>query len=182
MMRVFEKWVGCIAFSALLMSCGADEGACKNKLAEAHVKCDNDRVPLKEQIAELKGQVAMLQMQLKQAQETPVPPPPDMKPAVHHHEGNLSPEAVMKVMKQNAGGFRACYEKALKRKPDLQFIQSVKAKFSIKGSGQATDVAFVPHADKELEACMAAAMEKWKFPEFSGDPVAFEYPISLISK
>ena len=54
-----------------------------------------------------------------------------------HMEGNVSPEAVVKVVKQNSGGLRACYEKALKRKPDLQYVSTVTAHFQVENSGAA---------------------------------------------
>jgi 2',3'-cyclic-nucleotide 2'-phosphodiesterase (5'-nucleotidase family) len=36
---------------------------------------------------------------------------------------------------QNSGGLRACYEHALKRKPDLQYVSSVTARFAVANSG-----------------------------------------------
>jgi hypothetical protein len=101
---------------------------------------------------------------------------------VHHMEGNVKPDAVVKVVKQNSGGLRACYEKALKRKPDLQYVNNVTAKFQIKNSGNAMNVHFAPHTDAEMEQCMASTMEKWKFPTFEGDPVSFEQPVNLVAK
>ena len=88
----------------------------------------------------------------------------------------------MKVVKMNSGGLRACYEKALKRKPDLQFVNNVVAKFQLRGNGTASNVHFAPHTDSEMESCMASTMEKWKFPTFEGDPVAFEQPVNLVAK
>jgi hypothetical protein len=44
------------------------------------------------------------------------------------------------------------------------------------------NVRFSPHTDVEMEACMASTMEKWKFPTFEGDPVAFEQPVNLVAK
>jgi len=97
-------------------------------------------------------------------------------------EGNIAPDAVIKVVKQNSGGLRACYEKALKRKPDLQYVSAVTARFQIVNTGQAQGVTFAPHTDAEMEKCMASTMEKWKFPTFQGDPVAFEQPVNLVAK
>jgi len=99
-----------------------------------------------------------------------------------HMEGNIAPDAVIKVVKLNSGGLRACYDKALKRKPDLQYVSSVTARFSVVNTGQAQGVTFTPHTDPEMEKCMAATMEKWKFPTFQGDPVAFEQPVNLVAK
>ena len=85
-------------------------------------------------------------------------------------------------MRLNATGFRACYEKALKRKPDLQYVSSVTARFSVRNTGNAQGVSFGPRTDADMERCMSQLMEKWKFPTFQGDPVAFEVPVNLVAR
>jgi len=165
----------------LMAACsgGADDQQ-KAKLATDLVQCRNDLSNLKEQLAETKAQLTKAQ-EAKTCQLEPI----DIKAAgagQKHMEGNVSPEAVVKVVKQNSGGLRACYEKALKRKPDLQYVSSVKARFEVANTGQAQAVTFAPHTDAEMEKCMASTMEKWKFPTFQGDPVAFEQPVNLVAK
>jgi hypothetical protein len=164
-----------------IAGCGAppDDGS-KAKLASELVQCKNDNQSLKEQLAEAKAALAKAQ----EAQTVKLDAI-DLKasaPGVKHMEGNVPPEAVAKVIKLNAGGLRACYEHALKRKPDLQYVSSVTARFSVKNTGNAAGVSFAPHTDAEMEKCMAQTMEKWHFPTFQGDPVAFETPVNLIAK
>ncbi len=157
-----------------------DDAAQKAKLATDLVQCRNDLTNLKEQLAESKAQLAKAQEAKTCALE-----PLDLKAngaGQKHMEGNVAPEAVAKVVKQNSGGLRACYEKALKRKPDLQYVSSVTARFSVENTGAAKGVSFAPHTDSEMEKCMAQTMEKWKFPTFQGDPVAFEQPVNLVAK
>ena len=159
---------------------GGGDDQQKAKLATDLVQCRNDLSNLKEQLAEAKAE-------LLKAQEakTCVMPPIDLKAAnagQKHMEGNIPPDAVIKVVKQNSGGLRACYEKALKRKPDLQYVSAVTVHFQIANTGQAQGVVFTPHTDPEMEKCMAATMEKWKFPTFQGEPVLFEQPVNLIAK
>lgn len=159
-----------------------DDGS-KTKLATELVQCRNDLLQLKEQLATAKEE-------LKKAQDaaTVKLDPVDVKVGGQPHpvsggkEGNVSPEAVAKVVKLNASGFRACYEKALKRKPDLQYVSSVTARFSVKNTGNAAGVGFAPHTDGDMERCMSQLMEKWKFPTFQGDPVAFEVPVNLVAR
>jgi hypothetical protein len=156
---------------------GGDDGQ-KAKLATDLVQCRNDLSNLKEQLAEAKAQLAKLQQAHTVALE-----PVDLKAAGGKHmEGNISPEAVIKVVRQNSGGLRFCYEKALKRKPDLQYVSSVTAHFQVENVGAARGVSFTPHTDQEMEKCMASTMEKWKFPSFQGDAVAFEQPVNLVAK
>ena len=168
-----------IACAGVACSGGEDDQQ-KAKLATDLVQCRNDLSNLKEQLAESKAQ-------LTKAQEakTCLLEPLDLKAAnagQKHMEGNIPPDAVIKVVKQNSGGLRACYEKALKRKPDLQYVSSVTARFQIVNTGQAQGVVFTPHTDAEMEKCMASTMEKWKFPTFQGEPVAFEQPVNLVAK
>jgi hypothetical protein len=159
---------------------GGGDDQQKAKLATDLVQCRNDLTNLKEQLAEAKAQLAKLQ-EARTVQLEPL----DLKAAgagVKHMEGNIAPEAVIKVVRQNSGGLRACYEKALKRKPDLQYVSAVTARFEVENTGTARGVNFSPHTDQEMEHCMAQTMEKWKFPSFQGDPVAFEQPVNLVAK
>ena len=176
-----------IALTVLLAACGGggeDNGAQKAKLAADLVQCKNDVSNLTEQLNDAKAAIKKLQEELgNQVKLDPV----DIKaiiagPTVRHFEGNVSPDAVVKVVKANSGGLKACYEKALKRKPDLQYVSTVTAHFQVKSQGQAMNVRFSPHTDNEMETCMASTMEKWKFPTFEGDPVAFEQPVNLVAK
>jgi hypothetical protein len=170
-----------LTMAALLAGCGApaDDGS-KAKLASDLVACKNENLSLKEQLAEAKAA-----LQRAQDAQTVKLDAVDIKaspPGEKHMEGNVPPEAVAKVVKQNSGGLRACYEHALKRKPDLQYVSTVTARFQVKNTGSAINVSFAPHTDQEMEKCMAQTMEKWKFPSFQGDPVAFEQPVNLIAK
>jgi len=167
--------------SLLFVGCGTpqDDGS-KAKLATDLVQCKNDMRDLKEQLAMAKAELLKAQ-----ANATVKLDPVDVKgphPTGGSKEGNVSPDAVAKVVKLNATGFRACYEKALKRKPDLQYISSVTSHFSVRNTGNAQSVSFTPHTDQEMERCMSSLMEKWKFPTFQGDPVAFEVPVNLVAK
>jgi hypothetical protein len=166
-------------------ACGgqSDDGS-KSKLAGDLVECKNQLSAAKEQLNDAKAALAKAEEAAGMVVKLE---PIDIKalagaPSPKHMEGNVKPDAVVKVVKQNSGGLRACYEKALKRKPDLQYVSNVTAKFQIKNSGQAVDVHFAPHTDPEMESCMASTMEKWKFPTFEGDPVAFEQPVNLVAK
>jgi hypothetical protein len=152
----------------------------KTKLATDLVQCRNDLLTLKEELAQAKADL------LKAQQSSTVKLDGVEVKAGNQgggsKEGNVSPDAVARVIKLNASGFRACYEKALKRKPDLQYIQQVTAHFAVRNTGNAQGVGFAPHTDGDMERCMSGLMERWKFPTFQGDPVAFEVPVSLIAR
>lgn len=163
---------------------GGGDDVGKAKLAGDLVTCKNEMSSLKEQLADAKAALAKaLEAQGQIVKLDPI----EIKalasaPSVKHVEGNIPPDAVVKVVKQNAGGLKACYEHALKRKPDLQYVSQVTAHFQVRNTGNAQNVRFSPHTDGEMEKCMAQTMEKWKFPPFTGDPVAFETPVSLVAR
>jgi hypothetical protein len=169
----------------LLACSGPGDDGSKSKLANDLVSCKNDLLSLKEQLAQAKADLEKAKA-AAQAASTVTLDPLDLKArqqgALTGKEGNVSPEAVVKVVRSNSGGLRACYEHALKRKPDLQYVSSVTARFSVRNTGNAGAVTFAPHTDAEMEKCMAQTMEKWKFPTFQGDPVAFEQPVNLVAK
>jgi hypothetical protein len=174
-----------ITLSFGLAACGGgqQDDSAKTKLATDLVQCKNDLLQLKEQLAQAKSDLLKAQ-QASTVKLEPVdvkvggntPPKPAGK------EGNVSPDAVAKVVKLNASGFRQCYEKALKRKPDLQYVSAVTARFAVRNTGNAQNVSFSPHTDGDMEKCMSSLMEKWKFPTFEGDPVAFEVPVNLVAR
>ncbi len=178
-------FVVAVLFGANLLvgACGSapTDNAAKTKLATDYVQCKSDLLTAKEQLAVAKAELVKAQ-QATVCKLDPVDVKVGGNTGGSSKEGNVSPDAVAKVVKLNATGFRACYEKALKRKPDLQYVSSVTARFSVRNTGNAQGVAFAPHTDGEMEHCMALLMEKWKFPTFQGDPVAFEVPVNLVAR
>lgn len=183
-----------LIFTALVLSpgilgCagGASEAdnAAKARLANDLVQCQNERSGFKEQLAAAQAEIK----KLKEAADTTVHLDPmelraggDPSKGPRRVEGNLPPDQVIKVFKANQGGLRACYERGLKRNPNLQFVNTVNVRFDVKNTGNAGNIGFAPHADAEMEKCMSTTIEKWRFPSFVGDPVKFDYPVSLVAK
>lgn len=164
---------------------GGDDGGSKAKLAGDLVACKNEVSTLKEQLNDAKAALAKAQEaagQVVKLDPIEIKAAANASTSVKHIEGNVPPDAVARVIKLNAGGLKACYEHALKRKPDLQYVSTVTSYFQIRNTGQAQNVHFKPHTDGEMEKCMAGTMEKWKFPTFQGDPVQFETPVNLVAK
>jgi hypothetical protein len=160
----------------------ADEVAQRNKLANDLVTCQNDRSNLKEQLAQAQAELAKLKAATDPTVKVGEALDLAANPSKSGKEGNLPPAAVIKVFKQNQGGLKACYDKGLKRNPNLQYVAALNAHFAVKNSGNAVNVGFSPHADGEMEHCMASTIAKWRFPTFSGDPVQFDYPVNLVAK
>ena len=158
------------------------EMASANKMASDLVQCKNDLSSQKEKIAELTAELVKLRAANDPTKKLDAIDIKAGTPEKPHKEGNISPQQLSAVIGKNSAGLRVCYEKGLKRSPNLQYVSSVNVRFSVKNTGEATDVGFSPHADAEMEKCMGAAIAKWHFPTFEGDPVQVEAPVNLVAK
>ena len=88
-----------------------------------------------------------------------------------------------KVFISNGSALVACYEKALKRNPNLKTVDRVAARFILQNSGTVTEAVLSPRVDGELEKCIGSAMKRWKFPAFAGESAAqIELPVLLKAK
>ena len=94
--------------------------------------------------------------------------------------GKLPPEVIQRIVRQNFGRFRLCYENGLRTNPNL--AGRVTAKLEIDGSGavtRATDGgSTLP--DKGVVDCILRGMKSLSFPEPDGkSKVTVVYPIDL---
>ena len=175
-----------VPLSALFFvaACGSggdgEDPAARAKLASDLVQCQNDRTALKEKLGDVQTELKKVKAENDPTQHLDAI---NAAPGeVQHHEGNLPPQAVMKVLKANAASLRACYERGLKRQPELRYVSTVNVHFSVRNSGNAGDVSYSPRTNAEMEECMSAAIGRWRFPTFSGDPVQFEAPVNLVAR
>jgi hypothetical protein len=166
-----------------------DDGI-RKKMADDLVACQNERSSLKDKVAELTAELNKLKAQT-QSDAIKHLDGLDLRGGsgdqgatkkVVDHEGDIAPAALSKVVKTNSATLRACYDKGLKHNPNLQYVSSVNVHFSVANTGVASDVSFSPHADREMEKCMSAAIVRWKFPTFNGNPVSVEAPVNLVAK
>lgn len=95
--------------------------------------------------------------------------------------GRLPPEVIQRIVRQNMGRFRYCYERALDGNPGLQ--GRVVTRFLIGRDGL---VAFSTHEAQETDladpgavACIVRAFGALSFPEPEGGTVTVVYPLSL---
>jgi hypothetical protein len=93
--------------------------------------------------------------------------------------GRLPPEAIQRVVRQNFGRFRACYQQGLGRNPALE--GTVRARFVIGRSGAVESAADGGSslADAAVSACVVRAFSSLSFPEPEGGIVTVTYPIVL---
>ena len=91
-------------------------------------------------------------------------------------DGSLSPDVVVATIRRNKGAIIACYERALKRNPNLS--GKVELQFTISSIGKVTraDVGEDTLGDDEVKNCMTGIVKTWRFPAPSGGDVQFAYP------
>jgi hypothetical protein len=92
--------------------------------------------------------------------------------------GRLPPEVIQRVVRQNYGRFRACYEVGLRANPNLE--GRVTARFVIGGDGSVSNVsAGGDLPDAGVKSCVASAFYGLSFPTPEGGIVTVSYPIML---
>jgi hypothetical protein len=91
--------------------------------------------------------------------------------------GRLPPEVIQRIVRQNFGRFRLCYENGLRNNPSLQ--GRVSARFVIGADGGVSRVSNggsdLP--DSSVVSCVLAAFNGLSFPEPEGGIVTVVYPV-----
>ncbi len=163
-----------------------EEVAAKAKLVNDLVQCQNER-------SQFKQDLQAAQAEAKRLKEASAPPVNALGGvALQAGQGgggtsdvNLSAAqmaAVQKVIVSNGSTLVDCYEKGLKRNPNLRTVDHVTARFTLKNTGNATNVIFAPHVEAEMEKCMAGRFARWKFPTFPSGEALIELPVNLLAK
>ncbi len=95
--------------------------------------------------------------------------------------GRLPPEVIQRIVRQNFGRFRFCYEQGLQRQPDL--LGRVTIKFVIARDGSVAEVADAGSdlPDGSVASCVLRAFTDLSFPEPEGGIVNVVYPIVFSS-
>ena len=102
---------------------------------------------------------------------------PRMRPGVTAISGRLPPEVIQRIVRQNYGRFRGCYELGLAHNPNLE--GRVQARFIIGRDGAVSNAhngeSDLP--DPSVVSCVISAFYGLNFPEPDGGIVTVAYPI-----
>jgi TonB family protein len=91
--------------------------------------------------------------------------------------GSLDRELVRKVIRDNSGQIRFCYESQLTKYPKLRGTVSIKFIINADGKVVSSTVANSTAGNAELETCVAGRVRTWQFPKpKGGGAVAVTYP------
>ena len=105
---------------------------------------------------------------------------PTMRPGTTIVSGHLPPEVIQRIVRQNYGRFRQCYEMGLRTNPNL--TGRVTARFVIGRDGSVTNAANgggdLP--DSTVTSCVISAFYGLSFPSPENGVVTVTYPIMLV--
>jgi hypothetical protein len=94
-------------------------------------------------------------------------------------KGRLPPEVVERIVRQNLGRFRMCYQQGLRANPALG--GQVAVKFVVDGTGTVSKSADAGSdlADRSVVACVVRSFSNLSFPAPEGGVVSVSYAISF---
>ncbi len=104
--------------------------------------------------------------------------PPKVKMGATSVSGRLPPEVIQRIVRQNFGRFRLCYENGLRANPKLE--GKVVVKFEIDKLGAVSAVSLAKDTsmpDKGVSACVERSFHGLSFPQPEGGKVVVIYPI-----
>jgi hypothetical protein len=91
--------------------------------------------------------------------------------------GRLPPEAVQRVVRANAGRYRACYEAGLARNPSLEGRVAVKFVIDRSGAVAVAQDGGSDLPDAGVVACVVRSVLGLSFPSPEGGVVTVTYPL-----
>ena len=102
--------------------------------------------------------------------------PPSVRMGATSVSGRLPPEVIRRIVRQNYGRFRLCYENGLRKDPTLSGKISVS--FEITREGDTAKISAASEMkDKSVVACVQKAFAGLSFPQPDGGVVKVTYPI-----
>jgi hypothetical protein len=96
--------------------------------------------------------------------------------------GRLPPEVVQRIVRQNTGRFRLCYENGLRSNPNLQGRVAVKFVIDRNGSVSMTADGGSDLPDQGVVQCVVQGFGNLTFPQPEGGMVTVVYPIMFASE
>jgi hypothetical protein len=105
--------------------------------------------------------------------------PPHIRQGTTTVNGRLPPEVIQRIVRQNYGRFRLCYEEGLRRKPSMQGRVVVKLVISANGNVTSTKADSSTLGDAPTDACITRAFANLSFPQPESGIVTVLYGLIL---
>ncbi len=103
--------------------------------------------------------------------------PPQVRMGATQVSGRLPPEVIQRIVRQNFGRFRLCYENGLRIAPNLAGTVSIGFTIGRGGDVANTRVDSSTMGDTTVEQCLASSFARLTFPEPDEGTVSVVYPI-----
>ena len=105
--------------------------------------------------------------------------PPSVRMGATSVSGRLPPEVIQRIVRQNFGRFKLCYENGLRNNPSLQGTVTVRFIIGRDGavSGASNGGGGMP--DAGVVSCVVRSFQGLSFPQPEGGIVTVTYPISF---
>jgi hypothetical protein len=105
---------------------------------------------------------------------------PQIRAGATQVNGRMPPEVIQRIVRQNFGRMRLCYEQGLARDPALQGKVVIRLIIDRQGSvASASAAAGTDLLDPAVVACVTRAMSGLSFPQPEGGLVTVNYPIQF---
>jgi TonB family protein len=91
-------------------------------------------------------------------------------------DGTLDPSLVSKEVRARIGAIKACYDRALKRNPNLSGKVKIRWTITAAGTVSAVEIEEDSMGDAEVSSCIKGLVSRWRFPAPSGGSVDVVYP------
>ena len=105
--------------------------------------------------------------------------PPKVRMGATSVSGRLPPEVVQRIVRQNFGRFRLCYENGLRNNPNLQGRVSARFVIGRDGSVGSLGNGGSDLPDAGVVRCVVSAFQGLSFPQPEGGIVTVVYPINF---
>jgi outer membrane biosynthesis protein TonB len=91
-------------------------------------------------------------------------------------DGQLDPNIIVREVKARMSAIKACYERALKRNPNLSGKVVIRWTITAAGTVTGVDVDQDSLNDSEVTGCIKSLVARWRFPAPSGGSVEVSFP------
>jgi hypothetical protein len=105
--------------------------------------------------------------------------PPELRVGSTSVNGRLPPEVIQRIVRQNFGRFRLCYENGLRNNPNLQGRVTVKFVIDRSGAVATTSDGGSDLPDTSVVQCILRGFGNLNFPQPEGGMVTVVFPIIL---
>ncbi len=102
---------------------------------------------------------------------------PSIRQGATQVNGRLPPEVIQRIVRQNFGRFRLCYENGLRTNPNLQGRVAIKFVIDRSGAVSTASDGGSDLPDQSVVSCVVRGFQNLSFPQPEGGIVTVVYPI-----